>query len=110
MDLENLKEYVDVSLQQATGYHKDYIGDGIAGNDVPIYLSNSHSQNTHYYNKSNSIMIILIIMTNGNENENDQYIMDSLGDNSNRQPYERKCVLGNLGDCPSIEEFTIKNN
>ena len=49
-------------------------------------------------------------MTNGNENENDQYIMDSLGDNSNRQPYERKCVLGNLGDCPSIEEFTIKNN
>ena len=63
MDLENLKEYVDVSLQQAAVYHKDYVGDGIAGNDVPNYSSNSHNQNTHYYNKSNSIIIILIIMT-----------------------------------------------
>ncbi len=36
--------------------------------------------------------------------------MDSPGDNSNRQPYKRRCVLGNLGDFPSIEAFTIKNN
>ena len=51
MDLENGKNYVDVSPQQDPGYYNDYVGDGIVRNNIPNYSPDSNGQNVRYYKK-----------------------------------------------------------
>ena len=115
MDLENGKNYVDVSPQQDPGYYNDYVGDGNVRNNIPNYSPDSNGQNVRYYKKKKFNAYNNNNYNNydqENENEDNQYIMESPQDNYKfkSQPYKRRRVLGSLGDSASSEAYANKNN
>ena len=117
IDVENGKEYLEVSPQSAANYYNDYVGDGIVRNNIPNYSPDSNGQNVRYYKKKKLNLYSNNNFNNyeqENENENDdeQYIIESPQDNynMNRQPYRKRRVLGNLGDSASSEAYANNIN
>ncbi len=116
MEMENGKNYVDISPQKEAGYYNDYneyIGDGIVRNNIPNFSPNQNGQNVRYYKKANIPNLNNNYNNFGqdNENEEDQYEIESPAKNYNinRQPYRRRHILGNLGDSASSEAYASSN-
>ena len=116
MEMENGKNYVDISPQKEAGYYNDYneyIGDGIVRNNIPNFSPNQNGQNVRYYKKANIPNLNNKYNNFGqdNENEEDQYEIESPAKNYNinRQPYRRRHILGNLGDSASSEAYASSN-
>ena len=113
MEIENGNE------NQYNNNYNNYIGDGFVRNNIPNYspYQNQNGQNILYFRKKN-----LYNRNYGQENENQnenidgQYIIESPAqqyiniNNNNRQPYNRKRILGNLGDSASSEAYAKNYN
>ena len=134
MEMENGNEYGDISPQKAVGEYNeynDYIGDGIVrNNNIPNYSPNQNGQNQNipYYQKKNLNYYNNNYNRNygqydenqmDNENQNieeeeddGQYLIESPTKTYNynkRQPYQRRRIMGNLGDSASSEAYANNN-
>ena len=119
-EIENGNEYENASPQKNNLPYNAYIGDGIVRNNIPDYSPNPNGQNIRYYKKKkflnfNNNYNDNYIPENENENQDDQYIMESPQKSFNlkdySQPiYNKKRILGNLGDSASSEAYANTNN
>ena len=112
MEIENGNE------NQYNNNYNNYIGDGIVRNNIPNYspYQNQNGQNILYFRKKN-LYNRNYSQENENQNENIEgpYIIESpaqqyININSNMQPYNRKRILGNLGDSASSEVYAKNYN
>ena len=120
-EMENGNEYNDdISPQQNMGQYNQYIGDGIVRNNIPNYSPNPNGQNIVYYKKKKLGRYNYNISPqnefyNENKNEKNKYNVESPANNDqninyNIQPYQRRHILGNLGDSASPEAYAINYN
>ena len=110
----------DISPQQNIGQYNQYIGDGIVRNNIPNYSPNPNGQNIVYYKKKKLGRYNYNISPqnefyNENKNEKNKYNVESPANNDqninyNIQPYQRRHILGNLGDSASPEAYAINYN